>query len=155
MDHFSRAVHELTNQLSSNLKSSTTATTTILLLLAMFRLASIALLVLATAMSAQATCPGALLGTYRNREISFTPEGRVAAGSCTSTNGCSSTVCPSATITVTRSRGDCRIVTDGAGCSDGAGGDVAIFYDCGLTRTQSNGRRVSTAVLVFLAIASR
>ena len=118
----------------------------------MFRLASIALLVLATAMSAEATCPSALLGTYRNREITFTPEGRVAAGSCTSTNGCASTVCPSATITVTRSRGDCRIVTDGAGCSDGAGGDIAIFYDCGLTRTQSNGRRVRTAFLVFLSI---
>ena len=120
----------------------------------MFRLASIALLVLATAMSAEATCPSALLGTYRNREITFTPEGRVAAGSCSRTRGCSSTVCPSATITVTRSRGDCRIVTDGAGCSDGAGGDVAIFYDCGLTRTQSNGRRVRTAVFVCLSIVS-
>ena len=121
----------------------------------MFRLASIALLVLATTMSAQASCPSALLGTYRNREISFTPEGRVAAGSCSRTRGCASTVCPSATITVTRSRGDCRIVTDGAGCSDGAGGDVAIFYDCDLTRTQSNGRRVRTAVFVFLSIVSR
>ena len=37
------------------------------LLLAIFRLASIVLFVLATAMSAQASCPSALLGTYTGR----------------------------------------------------------------------------------------
>ena len=112
----------------------------------MFRLASIALFVLLSTMSAEASCPSALLGTYNNREIAFTALGRVVAGSCSSTSGCSSTVCPSATITITRTLGDCKIVTDGSGCSDGAGGDVAIWYDCDLTRTQSNGKRVRTTV---------
>ena len=111
----------------------------------MFRLASIALFVLASTMSAEASCPSALLGTYNNREIAFTALGRVVAGSCSSTSGCSSTVCPEATITITRTLGDCKIVTDGSGCSDGAGGDVAIWYDCDLTRTQSNGKRVRYA----------
>ena len=118
----------------------------------MFRLASVALFVLASTMSAEASCPSALLGTYNNREIAFTALGRVVAGSCSSTSGCSSTVCPEATITITRTLGDCKIVTDGSGCSDGAGGDVAIWYDCDLTRTQSNGKRVRTTVLAVLSI---
>ena len=118
----------------------------------MFRLASIALIVLATAMSAQASCPSALRGTYTGREMAFTALGRVVAGSCSSTSGCSSTVCPEATITITRTLGDCKIVTDGSSRSDGAGGDVAIWYDCDLTRTQSNGKQVRTTVLAFLPI---